>query len=129
LSRTKHFGGHCVALGGCAFGFRQELLFRKTRFVLLQGVGGSIRAAELWSFPPNSAVSRHNRRLLHRLNAPDPAAGISSAAPAGEKPSPLDRRQRGVLACPRGTASRQEGSSGLASHGKTRPCRTGFAAL
>jgi hypothetical protein len=92
-------------------------------------MGGSIRAAELWGFPPNSAVSRRNRRLFHKLNSQDPAAGASSAAPAVEKPSPLDRRQRGVLASPRGTASRQEGSSGLASYGETRPCRTGFAAL
>ena len=94
-----------------------------------RGADESIRAAELWAFPPNSAVSRNNRRLFHRLNAQEPAAGASSAAPAVENPSPLDRRQRRVLASPRGAASRQEGSSGLTSHGKTRLCRTGFAAL
>jgi hypothetical protein len=119
-----------VAAGAVVrWGSDRSCCFAKPDWYCCRGAGESIRAAELWGFPPNSVVSRHNRRLFHRLNAPDPAAGASSAAPAVEKPSPLDRRQRGVLACPTGAASRQEGSSGLTSHGETRPCRTGFAAL
>ena len=120
---------------GCCGGGAQQLAdaggccLAKPDWDCCRGVGGSIRAAELWGFPPNSWVPRQNRPLFHKLNAQNPAAGGSSAAPAVEKPSPLDRRQRGALASPSGIASRQEGSSGLASHDKTRPYRTGFAAL